>query len=112
PVAVLALSGGMLVSTATAEPPSDDDIAAARAAEGRTASSIAALEVELAGLASQLEQSTIRAQEANETYLAAQVALEDATARAEEAREAAEAAQAEVEEQRAVIGRIAMAAYR
>ncbi len=111
-IAVLALSSGVLVSAATAEPPSEEDIAAARAAEGRTEASIAELEIELAQLATQLEEATIRAQVANEDYLAAQAALDAATARAEEAREAADEAQAEVEEQRAEIGRIAMAAYR
>ncbi len=111
-VAVLALTSGMLVSSATAEPPSEEEIAAAREAEGRTASSIADLEVELASLATRLEDATVRAQQANEEYLGAQEALDEATARADEAREAAATAQAEVEEQRAEIGRIAMSAYR
>ncbi len=111
-VAVLALTSGVLVSSATAEPPSEEEIAAAREAEGRTASSIAELEVELASLATRLEDATVRAQQANEDYLGAQQALDEATARADEAREAAETAQAEVEEQRTEIGRIAMSAYR
>lgn len=111
-VAVLALSGGVLVSAATAEPPSEEDIAAARAAEGRTEASIAELEVELARLATQLEEATVRAQVANEDFLAAQAALDAATDRAEEARAAADEAQQEVEQQRTEIGRIAMAAYR
>ncbi|MCM3660252.1 NlpC/P60 family protein [Georgenia satyanarayanai] len=111
-VAVLALTSGMLVSSATAEPPSEEEIAAAREAEGRTASSVAELEVELASLATRLEDATVRAQQANEEYLGAQEALDEATARADEAREAAATAQAEVEEQRAEIGRIAMSAYR
>ncbi len=111
-LAVLALSGGTLISSATAEPPTEEEIAAAREAEGRTASSVAALEVELAELAGRLEQATVQAQQANEDYLEAQVALEEATARADEAREAAAEAQAAVEEQRSEIGRIAMAAYR
>ncbi|WP_146237514.1 C40 family peptidase [Georgenia satyanarayanai] len=111
-VAVLALTSGVLVSSATAEPPSEEDIATAREAEGRTASSIAELEVELATLATQLEDATVRAQLANEDYLGAQEALDEATARADEAREAAETAQAEVEQQRTEIGRIAMSAYR
>src|SRR5699024_5157702 len=62
--------------------------------------------------ATSLEEATVGAQQANEAYLGAQVALDEATARAEGAQQAAESAQAEVEQQRAEIGRIAMVAYR
>src|SRR5699024_10698466 len=96
--AVLAC-GGLVVSAAVAEPPSDEDIAASRAAEAQTAASIGQLEVQLAELASQAESAAIRAQQANEAYLVAQGDLAEATRRAEEAREAAEAALAEVEVQ-------------
>ena len=110
----LTMVGGLVTSSAIADPapPSEDEISAAREAEGRTSGRIAALEIELAELGAQRQELELAAQLANEEYLQAQEGLAVATQEAEAAREDAEEAATEVEAQRGELGRIAMRAYR
>ncbi|MEE6287349.1 NlpC/P60 family protein [Georgenia sp. MJ173] len=112
--AVLALSGGLVITSAAADPapPGEDEISRARDAEDRTTARIAELEIALAELSARHQDLALAAQQANELYLQAEEELVASTAAAAEAREAAATAAAEVETQRGELGRIAMGAYR
>src|SRR5690625_417443 len=105
------LGAGLLAPSAFASP-SEEEIQRSQQAEAATRGAIADLEIELARLSAQRDEAEIRAQEANEAYLAADEALTEASAAAEQLADQAATAQAELERQRTELGRIATAAYR
>ncbi|MDO5726669.1 MAG: hypothetical protein Q4Q03_01945, partial [Bowdeniella nasicola] len=97
---------------AIANPVSEDDIADSRARERATAGDIAALEIELAQIQTQTEQTGVAAQEAAEAYLRADEERLAAEQRAKDAAAAASAALQEVETARDKLGVSARDMYR
>ncbi|MPV38640.1 C40 family peptidase [Georgenia subflava] len=110
-LAALTLGATLLGTTAHAAP-SEEEIAASRAAESSTSSRIATLEVELAEVAAAAEGAMERSATANATYFAAEGALQAATVAAEAAQAEADAAAADLEVARQELGQIGAALYR
>ena len=110
--AACALASSALVLPAGADDVTDDDIAAAQAAEASTSQSIAGIEGRLAELNAQRNELNMAAAEAEAANIEAQQDLSDAITEAVDAQEAANAAQEEVEAARSELGQISQAMYR
>ncbi|WP_448073515.1 C40 family peptidase [Georgenia yuyongxinii] len=100
-VAALTLSGAVLAGPSVAAP-----------GDGTTGGSIASLEIQLARVATQAEETTLQASVANEAYLRSEEQLAAAEAAAKEARGRAAAAAKELEAARSALGQVALAYYR
>lgn len=92
--------------------PSEQDVAAARAAVADTAADVGAIEAQLAAADARLEELQVAAGAAAEDYNDAVVALEEAGKAADAARQAADRARGDVENARRDIGALAAATYR
>ncbi|WP_240611254.1 MULTISPECIES: C40 family peptidase [unclassified Actinobaculum] len=110
--AACALASSALVLPAGADDVTDDDIAAAQAAETSTSQSITGIEGRLAELNAQRNELNMAAAEAEAANIEAQQDLSDAITEAVDAQEAANAAQEEVEAARSELGQISQAMYR
>jgi cell wall-associated NlpC family hydrolase len=108
----LTLSGVLGAGASYAEPVSDDDVAAAQAAVADASASVADLELELAAGTAERDSAWTAVGAAAEDYDEAVVERDAAAVASVEAARRQEDAAREVEEARAVLGRLALEAYR
>lgn len=108
----LVLVAGLVSTTVSYASPDDDDVAAAQQAVTDAASSVAAIEVALAQLSTQVDAAWVAVAVAAEDYTQALVAQDAADQLARESADREAAAEAALEDARTELGTIAQEAYR